>query len=202
MQETGEVIRRFSDNNLFNIPQIVGAIDGSHIPIKASKYNRESYFNRKHFYSMNLQAVVGFDGRFLDISAGFPGSIHDVRVLRMSGLYGRVLKNDILQGPYVNLNGLAVGPLIVGDSTYPIFPWLLKPYLNVRNLVPTKVQLNTVLSKIRVIVERALSVLKGRWRCLRKELEILTENDPGAIATCCILLMSFRLTRLDGCAIW
>ena len=37
---------------------------------------------------MNLQAVVGFDGRFVDTSAGFPGSIHDARVLRMSGLYG------------------------------------------------------------------------------------------------------------------
>ena len=56
-----------------------------------------------------------------------------------------------------------------------------------RNLDPTKVQFNTVLSKIRVIVERALGVLKGRWRCLRKELEILAENVPGAIAACCIL---------------
>ena len=187
VQETSEAIQRFSDNNLFNIPQILGAIDGSHIPIKAPKHNKESYFNQKHFYSMNLQAVVGFDGRFLDISAGFPGSIHDPRVLRMSGLYGRVLRNEILQGPYINLNGVSVGPLIVGDSAYPIFPWLLKPYQNVRNLDPTKVQFNTVLSKIRVIVERALGVLKGRWRCLRKELEILTENVPGTIAACCIL---------------
>ena len=105
----------------------------------------------------------------------------------MSGLYGRVLGNDILQGPYINWNGVFVGPLIVGDSAYPIFPWLLKPYQNVRNLDPTKVQFNTVLSKIRVIVERALGVLKGRWRCLRKELEILAENVPGAIAACCIL---------------
>ena len=92
----------------------------------------------------------------------------------MSGLYGRVLRNEILQGPYINLNGVSVGPLIVGDSAYPIFPWLLKPYQNVRNLDPTKVQFNTVLSKIRLIVERATGVLKGRWSCLRKELEILT----------------------------
>lgn len=67
VQETGEAIQRFSDNNLFNIPQVLGAIDGSHIPIKAPNHNKESYFNRKHFYSVNLQAVVGFDGPFLDI---------------------------------------------------------------------------------------------------------------------------------------
>ena len=90
---------------------------------------------------MNLQAVVGFDGRFLDISAGFPGSIHDARVLRMSGLYGRVLRNEILQGPYINLNGVSVGPLIVGDCAYPVFPWLLKPYRNLRNLDQQKFNL-------------------------------------------------------------
>ena len=82
----------------------------------------------------------------------------------MTGLYGRVLGNDILQGPYINLNGVSVGPLIVGDSAYPIFPWLLKPYQNVRNVDPTKVQFNTVLNKIRVIVERALGVLQRWWR--------------------------------------
>ena len=38
-----------------------------------------------------------------------------------------------------------------------------------------------------MIVERALGVLKGKWRCLRKELEILTEKVPGTIAACCIL---------------
>jgi len=57
----------------------------------------------------------------------------------------------------------------------------------VSNLDPTKVQFNTVLSKIRVIVEHALGVLKGRWRFLRKELGILAENVPGTIAACCIL---------------
>ena len=119
VQETGEAIQRFSDNNLFNILQILGAIDGSHIPIKSPKHNKESYFNRMHFNSMNLKAV---DGRFLDISAGFPGSIHDSRVLRMSGLYGRLPGNDILQGPYINLNSVSIGPLIVGDSIYPLFP--------------------------------------------------------------------------------
>ena len=98
------------------------------------------------------------------------------------------VRNDILQGPYINFKRCFCWPfLIVGDSAYPIFPCLFKPYQNVRNSDPTKVQFNTVLSKIRVIVERALSVLKGRWRCLRKELEILTENVPGTIAACCIL---------------
>ena len=51
----------------------------------------------------------------------------------------------------------------------------MKPYQNVRDLDPTKVQFDAVhvQSKIRVIVKCALGALKGRWRCLRKELETL-----------------------------
>ena len=49
-------------------------------------------------------------------------------------------------------------------------------YQNVRDLDPTKVQFDAVLSKIRVTVKRALGVLKGRWRYLRKELETLRQK--------------------------
>ena len=49
----------------------------------------------------------------------------------------------------------------------------MKPYQNVRDLDPTKVQFDAGQSKIRVIVKCALGALKGRWRCLRKELETL-----------------------------
>ena len=71
-----------------------------------------------------------------------------------------------------------------------IFLWLLRPYLNVRNLDPTKVQFNTVLSKIHVIVERTLVLLKGWWRCLQKELEILTETSQN---DSCLLYSSQHL---------
>ena len=39
-------------------PQCAGAIDVTHIPIKAPKDSRSDYFNRKHFYSINVQAVA------------------------------------------------------------------------------------------------------------------------------------------------
>ena len=35
-------------------------------------------------------------------------------------LCGRVPRNEILEGPYINLKDVSVGPLIVGDSAYPI----------------------------------------------------------------------------------
>ena len=37
----------------------MAAIYGTHIPNKTPQNNHEDYFNRKHFYSYVMQAVVG-----------------------------------------------------------------------------------------------------------------------------------------------
>ncbi|KAK3721649.1 hypothetical protein QZH41_003672 [Actinostola sp. cb2023] len=57
IQETAESINIFSDEANSPLPQVVGAVDGCQIPIKAPIQNKESYFNRKHFYSMNLHYI-------------------------------------------------------------------------------------------------------------------------------------------------
>ena len=38
-------------------------------------------------YSISTQAIVGGNLKFLVIAKGYPGSIHDARILRNSGLY-------------------------------------------------------------------------------------------------------------------
>ena len=67
------------------ILQSLGVIDGTYIYIKTlqcdSKYN---YFCRKQRYSINTQAVVVGDLLFLDLATGFPGSLHDSRLLRQT----------------------------------------------------------------------------------------------------------------------
>ena len=85
-----------------------GAIDGSHISIKAPHINREDYFNRKQNYSINLQGVVDADAKFIDVSTGWPGSIHDARVLRLSTLSRRAENDVILTEPVRHINGVCV----------------------------------------------------------------------------------------------
>ena len=46
-----------------------------------------NYFSRKQKYTVDTQAVVGSNLVFLDVAAGFPGSIHDARMLRPTKLY-------------------------------------------------------------------------------------------------------------------
>ena len=57
--------------SVVGLPNVVGAIDGSHISIKAPHVNHEDYFNRKQNYSMNLQGVMDADGKFIDVSTVF-----------------------------------------------------------------------------------------------------------------------------------
>lgn len=72
---------------------VIGAIDGSHIPIKAPSFCPENYFNRKSFHSIILQAVCNHDMIFTDCFAGWPGSVHDSRVLHRSDLFAKISAN-------------------------------------------------------------------------------------------------------------
>ena len=96
--------------------------------IKAPKTNPEDYFNRKHFYSYVMQGVVDSKGLYLSVSTGYPGRLHDTRVLRLSRLFDAAENDLILVEPTVDVDGTTVRPLIVGDSAYPLKEWLLCPF--------------------------------------------------------------------------
>ena len=104
----------------YQIPQIMGAINGCHIEINAPPDNREDYFNRKQHYSVNLQGTVDWNLKFMHATVGYPGSIHDAWVLRLSGLYELAENEQILSGPTRNINGTEIWPLLAGDSAYPL----------------------------------------------------------------------------------
>ena len=124
-QDSLKKIEGFSQ--ISKIPNVVAAIDGTHIPIKAPLNNHEDYFNRKHFYSYVMQAVVDSHGFYLSVSTGYPGSLHDARVLRLSETFNAAENENILMEPTVDLHGTVIWPLIVGESAYPQKTWLLRP---------------------------------------------------------------------------
>ncbi|XP_074853818.1 uncharacterized protein LOC142014711 [Carettochelys insculpta] len=71
-------------------PNCFGALDGTHIPICAPHHSGGRYMNRKGYHSVVLQALVDSRGHFQDIYVGWPGSTHDTRVFRNSGLCRRL----------------------------------------------------------------------------------------------------------------
>jgi len=178
-------INGFSERS--KIPNIAGAVDGTHVPIRAPKTNHEDYFNSKHFYSYILQGVVDSKGLFLSVSTGYPGSLHDARVLRLSQIFHAAENDLILTEPTVDVNGTIVRPLIVGDSAYPLKPWLLCPFKDNGALNREQKKFNEELSKARIVSEHAYGLTKGRWRVLQKRLDEDSDRIPDTIIACCIL---------------
>ena len=166
--ETMRCIETFTDKS--RLPNIVGAIDGTHIKIVAPRDSAVDYFSRNQLHDFIIQAVADGKGLFLDFAAGYPGSIHDARVYRNSLLYLRANNGDILKEPVERIGITDIQPYLVGDSAYPISPWLMKPYPEATR-DPGEITFNKELSSARVTIECAFGCLKSRWRILQKRLD-------------------------------
>lgn len=118
---TADVIRKHQADfyAVARFPGVVGAIDGTHIRIIRPSTHEPEFVNRKNFHSINVQIVVDASYRILDLVARWPGSAHDARILRESGLT-RIFESRMLP----------VKCHLLGDSGYPCKDWLLTPYLN------------------------------------------------------------------------
>ena len=80
---------------------------------------RIEYFSRKRDYSIVVQAVADASFKFLDVSTGFPGSIHDARILRLSKLHREVGQGNWLNG-LLNKLGLVKSDLcLLGTQLIP-----------------------------------------------------------------------------------
>ena len=53
--------------------------------------------------------------KFMDIAAGFPSSLHDVRVLRNSSIYDRAEHGDVLAAQIHVIHGHEIQPYLVGE---------------------------------------------------------------------------------------
>ena len=193
--ETTECIATFQRTRS-ELPNVVGAIDGTHIPIIAPRIDAVDYFSRYQQHDMIVQGVVNGTGKFIDAVAGFPWSAHDARVLRNSNIYQEAENGNILQAPLVNIDGNDIAPYLVGDSDYPLAPWLIKPFPEGTN-DPDEKTFNKELSRARVVVERAFGILKRRWRVLQKRLDS-SLNFAIKTTIACIVLRNFCIEAKAG----
>ena len=166
--EVSSLIATFGD--LTNLPNVVGVIDGSHIRIKAPNDSAPDYFSLYQQHDFIIQAIVDGKKVFMDFACGYPGSMHDARVLRRSTIFQSAEQKNVRTQPTVNVNGHDIGLYPLGDSAYPLSPWLMKPYPE-GTRDPREIAFNEELSSARVKVECAFGVLKSRWRILLKRFD-------------------------------
>lgn len=110
------------------MPQCIGAIDGSHIPVSPPSAYHTDYYNHMGLYSSLIQTVIDYRCCFRDIYAGWPGSVHYARVLVHSSFYKKADAGQLLSPVTKTINGVNVPVYVIRDSAYQILPWLMKPY--------------------------------------------------------------------------
>ena len=71
----------------WGFPQTVGGIDGTHLPFIKPVHSAADYYNKKGYYSVLMQGLVNFRGRFINVNIGWPGMVHNAWVLVKSSLY-------------------------------------------------------------------------------------------------------------------
>ena len=103
---------------LSNLPNAVGAIGCSHIQIKAHEKSAIGYYSRYQQYDFIVQGVVDIRKMILDFAAGFPGSLHDSRVLRNSTLYRLAEEGEILASDPLLSLGVKSLDLISSEATH------------------------------------------------------------------------------------
>lgn len=174
-------------SRLSELQGVIGALDGSHIQIKAPVNHAPAYFNRKKFHSLVLLAVCDANLCFTYAWTGNPGSTHDATVLRSSDLFSQA-ENLIPPGSYV-----------LGDSAFPLTQWLITPFRDFGNLNRPQRHFNTTHAKARVPIERAFGLLKSRFRRLLRfdaaDMSIMVDT----ILSACIL---HNICRKDGDDAW
>lgn len=173
MARITNAFRRFA-----GIDGVIGAVDGTFVPIKAPKENSEVFITRKKNYAMTLQCIAESSLKFTDAFIAYPGPVSDCRVFRNSYIYEMVNEN-----PHNFFNG----NFILGDKAYPLLEWCLTPYLERRRLTPVQTNFNLAHAKTRQVIERSFSLLFGRFRRLKYLDMNRTDLIPETVIACCTL---------------
>ncbi|XP_024883801.1 putative nuclease HARBI1 [Temnothorax curvispinosus] len=162
---------------LYGFPKVLGIVDGTHINIARPKKDANSYINRKGRFSMQLQVICKDDLSFIHVFAGMPGCVHDMRVFLYSGVQRYCTPEYFPEDSH-----------LLGDAAYTIQKNVMVPFYDNGHLIRRQKEFNTNLSSARITVERAIGLLKGRWRYLLDKLPMTrTDLIPYYIVSCCVL---------------
>lgn len=162
--------RHFLNN--FRLPNIIGALDGTHIRITEPTENGNAFINRKFYPSINVMGVCDSVGKFIYVSAKWPGSCHDSFILKDSQMWDD-FENGIKHG------------ILLGDSAYPSRKWLITPFPHPQN--DHEQGFNNAQTKARSIIERTFGRFKRRFAMMHQEVRVNPSRACKFIAAAAML---------------
>ncbi|XP_018397713.1 PREDICTED: putative nuclease HARBI1 [Cyphomyrmex costatus] len=160
--------------NIARFPRYIGSIDCTHIKIQSpGGDNAEIFRNRKQFFSLNVQTVADPFLKIRDIVARWPGSCHDSHIFRNSALY-----TSLETGRFGD-------NVLVGDSGYPVKPYLMTPLQQVRN--NAEALYNESIVRTRNVVERKYGVWKRRFPALAMGIRLKLDTVQAMVVATAVL---------------
>ena len=122
LKKIADGFSQFSNGNFYGC---IGALDGIAIRIKCPVLSGDipdpgNYFCRKHFYALNVQAIVDSKKHFIWVSTGHQGSTHDSVAFGGTELCSLM----VLISSWL----LEQGFFLIGDSAFNLASWMITPY--------------------------------------------------------------------------
>lgn len=173
-------------NTRWNFPGCYGSIDGKHVTIQAPPNCGSEFWNYKGSNSIVFLAIVDHDYCFRYISVGAKGRNSDGGIFRDSLMYEK-LENGLMPN----------GGFLVGDDTFPLKTYLLKPYSHKPLTLKQKI-FNYRLSRARRIVENAFGILSNRFTIFQKPIKTAVDVTKKIIRTACALHNYLRITNTNA----
>lgn len=162
------------------LPGVIGIIDGTQIAIAGVKKSIEhAYVCRKGFHSINTQLICDHENKFINVNSRYPGSTHDSYIWGTSGILG------MFETEYISPERQRYW--ILGDSGYPLQPWLLTAHLRPAN--ESEERFNRIIKQMRSRVERAIGILKNRFRCVLGERKLRYDPTTTGKIICAVVVI-------------
>ena len=137
-------------------------------------------------YTINVQAICDYNGRFTDVDIKWPGSLHDARVFANSEVQKGHTKGKFKLYYEELLPGDELIPqILLGDPAYPLLPYVMKEYAVCQG--NDEVMFNSRLRSERNQIECAFGRLKARWRILLRPMDLNFEDISDIVLACFIL---------------
>lgn len=160
-----------------NFPNVIGAVDGKHVSIKAPPNSGSNFFNYKGFFSIVLQGVADSDLKFVAVEVGAYGKESDGGIFSRSQIK-RVLSTNTVQlpvtAPPLPGSDIALPYFLIGDAAYPLQPYCMTPISS--HLTYERRIFNYRHSRARRCIECAFGALAAKWRVLKTTIETRLET--------------------------
>ncbi|XP_046578692.1 putative nuclease HARBI1 [Haliotis rubra] len=168
---------------LSGFPKVLGAVDGTFIPIRRPPIVEEAAFVcRKGYHAVNVQAICDSSLRFTNVVVKWLGSTHDSLIWSNCSIATKMVQQ-------------ARDGWLLGDSGYACRPWLLTPFTEPQTRPQERY--NSTHTRTRNTIERPFGVLKARFRCLHKSSGCLwfSPDRCSVVIMACFKLHNYCITK-------